>query len=318
MLGIVERYAALDEKVGMKELIEQGGGLTATALAAVGKLGGRAAMLGNVGDDSSGQKIIAALEDVAVDTTHLRVIPNTRSRFAFCIIHEATGQRSIFFDTGTAGTPGPEEIDPDLVARAGVVLIDGTSEEGGARCAEIAREQGKPVVLDAERSSAGSEALLRLATHPIVPREYAASFAASGSPLEGCRAIQRMGPHTVVATLGDQGCVAVEGDGVLRAPAFDVPVVDTTGAGDVFHGAFAYGLALGKPWQTTSYSPLRQRPSPAARSAAGRGWRRWVRSRRSSRTARRAPTKASRDPASNPPVRRPIAGRPPCPPISPS
>jgi len=247
MLGIVERYAALDEKVGMKELIEQGGGLTATALAAVGKLGGRAAMLGNVGDDSSGQKIIAALEDVAVDTTHLRVIPNTRSRFAFCIIHEATGQRSIFFDTGTAGTPGPEEIDPDLVARAGVVLIDGTSEEGGARCAEIAREQGKPVVLDAERSSAGSEALLRLATHPIVPREYAASFAASGSPLEGCRAIQRMGPHTVVATLGDQGCVAVEGDGVLRAPAFDVPVVDTTGAGDVFHGAFAYGLALGKP-----------------------------------------------------------------------
>jgi len=246
MLGIVERYAALDEKVGMKELIEQGGGLAATALAAVGKLGGRAAMLGNVGDDSSGQKISAALRDVGVETTNLRVVSGTRSRFAFCIIHEATGQRSIFFDTGTAGTPEPEEIDPDLVARAKVVLIDGTSGEGGIRCAEIAREQGKPVVLDVERSSAGSEALLRLATHPVVPQEYAASFAQSGSPLDGCRAIQQMGPQTVVATLGAQGCVAVEGDDVHQVPAFCVPVVDTTGAGDVFHGAFAYGLALGK------------------------------------------------------------------------
>jgi ribokinase len=247
MLGIVERYAALDEKVGMKELIEQGGGLTATALAAVGKLSGRAAMLGNVGEDSSGQKIIRALRDVGVETANLRVVPGTRSRFAFCIIHEATGQRSIFFDAGTAGTPGPEEIAPDLVARAAVVLIDGTSAEGGIRCAEIASEQGKPVVLDVERSSAGSEALLRLATHPVVPQEYAASFAESGSPLDGCRAIQRMGPETVVATLGDQGCVAVAGDEVHRVPAFDVPVVDTTGAGDVFHGAFAYGLALRKP-----------------------------------------------------------------------
>jgi sulfofructose kinase len=247
MLGTVEHYPALDEKVGMKELIEQGGGLTATALAAVGKLGGRAAMLGNVGDDSSGQKIIAALQDVGVDTTHLRVISGTRSRFAFCIIHEATGQRSIFFDTGTAGTPEPDEIGPDLIARARVVLIDGTTGEGGLRCAGIACEQGKPVVLDVERTSAGSDELLRLATHPVVPGEYAASFAESAAPLDGCRAIQQMGPHTVVATLGDRGCVAVEGEAVHRVPAFDVPVVDTTGAGDVFHGAFAYGLALGKP-----------------------------------------------------------------------
>lgn len=246
MLGIVERYPSLDEKVGLKTLVEQGGGLTATALAAIGKLGGRAAMVGNVGDDSSGQKIIAALADVGVETANLRVVPGTRSRFAFCIIHEATGQRSIFFDAGTAGTPGPAEIDPNLIARAAVVLIDGTSGDGGVRSAEIAREQGKPVVLDVERSSAGSGALLRLATHPVVPKEYAASFTESGSLLDGCRAIQEMGPETVVATLGDQGCVAVAGAEVYRVPAFEVPVVDTTGAGDVFHGAFAYGLALGK------------------------------------------------------------------------
>jgi len=268
-LGIVERYAALDEKVGMKELIEQGGGLTATALAAVGKLGGRAAMLGNVGDDPSGQKIIEALQEVGVDTTHLRVIPGTRSRFAFCIIHEATGQRSIFFDTGTAGTPGPDEIDPGLIARAQVVLIDGTTGEGGIRAAQIAHEQGKPVVLDVERSSAGSEDLIRLATHPVIPGEYAASLADAGSPLEGCRAIQQMGPETVVATLGDRGGVAVEAEATHRVPAFDVPVVDTTGAGDVFHGAFAYGLALGRPLADN----LRFASAAAAISCRARGGR---------------------------------------------
>ncbi len=245
-LGIVERYPALDEKVGLQELIEQGGGLAATALAAVGKLGGRAAMLGLVGDDSSGQNIIAALQAVGVDTAHLRVVPGTRSRFAFCVIHRTTGQRSIFFDTGTAGTPGPEEIDPDLIARAQVVLIDGTTAEGGLRAADLAREQGKPVVLDLERSSPGSDALIRRATHPVIPGHYAVTFADSGSLLDGLRAVQQMGPNTAVATLGDQGCLAVEGEAVHRIPAFDVPVVDTTGAGDVFHGAFAYGLALGR------------------------------------------------------------------------
>jgi len=247
MLGIVEHYAALDEKVGMKSLIEQGGGLAATALAAVGRLGGRAAMLGNVGDDSSGQRIIGALQEVGVDTEHLRVIPGTRSRFAFCVIHEATGQRSIFFDTGTAGTPEPGEINPDLIARADVVLIDGTTGEGGVRAAEIARELGKPVVLDVERSSPAGEGLLRCATHPVLPAYYAATFAASGSPLDGCRVVQQLGPEVVVVTLGDRGCLAIEGETVHRVPAFDVPVVDTTGAGDVFHGAFAYGLALSKP-----------------------------------------------------------------------
>jgi ribokinase len=247
MLGIVERYPALDEKIGMAELIEQGGGLTATALAAVGKLGGRATMLGNVGGDSAGQSIIAALQSVGVDTSELRIIPGTRSRFAFCVIHAATGQRSIFFDAGTAGTPAPEEIDPALIARAQVVLIDGTSGEGGVRAAQIAREQGKPVVLDIERSSPGSEALIRWSTQPVIPAHYAASFAASGAVLDGCRAVQQLGPDTVVATLGDAGCVAVEGDVIHRVPAFEAPVVDTTGAGDVFHGAFAFGLALGKP-----------------------------------------------------------------------
>lgn len=246
MLGIVERYPDLDEKVRLTELTEQGGGLTATALAAVGKLGGKAAMLGHVGDDALGLKIIAALQEAGVDTTHLRIVPNTRSRFAFCVIDRPTGRRSIFFDEGTAGTPGPDEIDPDLIASARTVLIDGTAREGGIRCAEIAREHGKPVVLDVERSSAGSEALLSLATHPVVPREFAADFAPSGSLLEGLRSIQRKGPRTVVATLGDQGCLAVDAEATYCLPAFEVPVVDTTGAGDVFHGAFAYGLALGK------------------------------------------------------------------------
>ncbi|MGQ9732263.1 MAG: PfkB family carbohydrate kinase [Candidatus Zipacnadales bacterium] len=242
MLGIVERYPALDEKVGICELVEQGGGLTATALAAVGKLGGRAMMLGHVGNDPFGQKIITALQEVGVNTSHLRVIPGARSRFAFCIVHRPTGKRSIFFDGGTAGTPAPDEIDPELIRRARAILIDGSAGEGGLRVAEIAHEHGKPIVLDLERYSPSSNALLRLATHPIVPLSFS-----DANPLDTCRALQELGPPTVVVTLGERGCMAVEEDTVLCVPAFDVPVVDTTGAGDVFHGAFAYGLALGKP-----------------------------------------------------------------------
>jgi sugar/nucleoside kinase (ribokinase family) len=163
-----------------------------------------------------------------------------------CVIHEATGKRSIFFDGGTAGAPSPDEVDPALVRRAAVLLADGTAPAPAIRAAEIAREAGLPVVVDVEHRRAGCDELLRLSTHPILPLRFGTGFAGVETPLDICRAVQALGPATVVVTLGDQGCVAVEGDTVYRVPAFDVPVVDTTGAGDVFHGAFAYGLALGK------------------------------------------------------------------------
>jgi len=246
LLATVEHYPALDEKTAMLEMVQQGGGQAATAMAAVAKLGGRAATIGRVGDDLSGQSIVAAFREAGVDMTGLQVAPGETSQFAICVAHQATGKRSIFWKAGSAGPPQPEDIDPELVRRAKAVVIDSNAIEAGIRVATIARELGRPVVLDLEKPHPQSEELIRLATHPIFPADYGSRLTGAPTPLEVCRWIRASGCPNAIVTMGDRGCVALEGDAVHRVPAYRVPVVDTTGAGDVFHGAFAYGLALGK------------------------------------------------------------------------
>jgi sulfofructose kinase len=247
LLGVVKHYADLDEKVPMTEMVEQGGGQAATAMAGVARVGGRAAIVGRVGDDKNGGNILAAFDDAGVDRSAVRAIGGATSQYAICIIHQPTGKRSIFYRDGTMGKLQPDEVPGDLVQRAEVVLLDSNSTDAAIHAAMLARELGKPVVLDLEKPHARNEELVRLATHPVFPLDYGQALTGATAPMDVACAIQAMGPETVVVTLGERGCLALDGDDAHRVPAYRVPVVDTTGAGDVFHGVFAYGLAQRKP-----------------------------------------------------------------------
>ena len=108
----------------MTQMIEQGGGQAATAMAAVARLGGQAAIVGRVGADRNGQNILSAFDEAGVDRTGVRAIEEATSQFAICIIHDPTGQRSIFYRDGTMGKLQPDEVDPDLVARAADVGLE--------------------------------------------------------------------------------------------------------------------------------------------------------------------------------------------------
>ncbi len=269
LLGIVGRYPELDQKCPMSEMVEAGGGQSATASAAIATLGGKAAVMGRVGSDKNGRNITEALEAVGVETGPIRVIPDTTSQFAICIIHESTGKRSIMWRNGTMGKPTPDDVDPALVARAKAVLIDSHAIDAGIYCAQVARELDKPVVLDLEKPNERNVELTSLATHPIFPLHFGQELTGETEPEAICRAILGLGPETAIITMGDQGCVAVTSDETHHVPAFKVDVVDTTGAGDVFHGAFAYGLALGKPLAEN----LRFASAAAALSTRGLGGR---------------------------------------------
>lgn len=247
LLGMVEHYADLDAKVPMREMVEQGGGQAATAMAGVARVGGRAAIVGRVGDDKNGRNILAAFDEAGVDRSAARVIEGATSQFAICIIHQPTGKRSIFYRDGTMGKLQPDEVPDDLVQRAKAVLLDSNSIDAAIHCATLARELGKPVVLDLEKPHPRNEELVRLSTHPVFPLDYGQALTGAKTPIDVARGVRSIGPETVVVTLGDDGSLALDGDRVHRIPAYRVPVVDTTGAGDVFHGMFAYGLAQGKP-----------------------------------------------------------------------
>ena len=245
-VGSVERYPALDEKQALSALIQQGGGPTATGVVAVARLGGRAAIWGRIGDDDFGAKIVAEFHAEGVDTSRLQRATGKSSQFAFCVAQQGTGHRSIFWKPGDAGDMPPSSLDREALLDCRCLLLSAGHAEAALQAARWAREAGIPVVVDLERPRPGGEELLRACDYPIVPHDYATEVCGIDDPLAaGRRLSERLG-GLVIITRGAEGSVAFRGGEVHMQPAFAVtPVVDTTGAGDVYHGAFAYGLALG-------------------------------------------------------------------------
>jgi sulfofructose kinase len=245
-VGIVGEYPALDEKALLTELVQMGGGLSGTAMSAVAALGGRAKIFGRLGDDDFGCKILRAFECEGVEASGLQVLPGITSQFAFCVAHESTGRRTIFWKPGSYQRMVESELDLAAVTDCRALLVDHHHIRAATEAALYARSLGLPVVGDIERVQPGASEFLAAVSHPIVPRRFVRDFTGESDLSAGVRRLQQQGVAQVIVTQGEEGVTAFVGEERVHQAAFEVePVVDTTGAGDVFHGAFAYGLALG-------------------------------------------------------------------------
>ena len=245
-LGIVPRYPGLDEKVRLTEFARQGGGLVATAMAAVGRLGGRTSYIGKVGDDDFGRFTIAELQKDGVDTTPVVIQPGASTQFAFIAVDQATGKRTIFWTTSGIMLE-PEEIRREDVIAGKVLQVDAHYPLAAIRATAWANEAGIPVVMDAGTLREGSHELAERTDYLITSALFAKQFTGEDDPEKAARAMFTGRRKLSVVTMGDKGCVCVTEEGAFHQPAFEVEVVDTTGAGDVFHGAFSFGLAKGWP-----------------------------------------------------------------------
>jgi sugar/nucleoside kinase (ribokinase family) len=224
----------------------QGGGLISTALVAVARLGGKAELWTVLGQDHHGQLIEEELlqEGVALSQTiYLADHPNA---FNFVLVDGLTGER-VFLSPGTARklSQFEPETDPDWsrIDSAGSLLVSRACRSRVLKGLLRAREKGVPTCIDTSRI-AGNEELLELIDYLVVPRHAALEVAGTPGP-EALKALSRYGARMVVVTLGPYGAIYLANGEVEEVPAFEVEAVDTTGAGDVFHGAFAYGLARG-------------------------------------------------------------------------
>lgn len=246
ILGTVAKYPALDEKAELQALAQQGGGQAATALVAVARLGGRASIWGRVSDDEFGRKNLAEFAAEGVDTSHLQVHSGKTSQFAFCAAEQASGHRSIFWKHGTVGKIEPESLDREALLDCACLLLDAHHLDASIRAAHWAREAEVPTVLDMERPQPANQALLEACRYPILPAVYARHHSGLSDPVEAGWKLHRELGRLLIVTCGTEGAYAFVDGELHHQPAFAVePVIDTTGAGDVYHGAFAYGLTLG-------------------------------------------------------------------------
>lgn len=220
----------------------QGGGMASTAMVAVTRLGGLAELWTAIGDDWVSDQIVQKLEMEGVNTEEVLRQFGERSLFVVVCIDEKTGERH-FKTTGPWAKPSQPIGDIKRIAGAGCLLIDHALPESELRAAKEARRLGIPVVSDTERINDWHSQIFPFVDYAIVSERTARSL---NDDLElACQSIQSLGAKHVVVTMGDQGLVYLSDTVYDHLPAFKVKVVDTTGAGDVFHGAFCYGLVQG-------------------------------------------------------------------------
>ncbi len=245
----VDDYPPVDQKVRVHHRDRQGGGNCATALVAAARLGARCAYVGALGDDELSRWVIENFARENVDTAYRAQRADGRPFHSTIVVERTTGRRTVFASNDGFSGADPELPTPELIAAARMLLVDHHGVEGSIRAARIARETGVAVVADIERDPGGPFAeLLDVIGHLVVSEAFAQRW--TGEP-DTARATKKLfcpERQVVVVTCGARGCwfAAAEDARPEHVPAFEVDVVDTTGCGDVFHGAYCAALAEGK------------------------------------------------------------------------
>jgi sulfofructose kinase len=247
-LFTVDSFPEPDTKTEFLQWATAGGGPVATALVSLARLGVDCSFYGIVGDDEVGEKIIASLRSENIDIRGIVKRKDSVSQVAFIAVEKCSGKRTIFWQRPSGDPFMPSELPRDFLNRADFLLVDGLMSDISIYAAKCANAQTVPVMLDAGHVRKGMIELAGLSDYVVASEEFAKELMAREGAFNAEKAILQMksfGAKTATITLGEKGSISISGDEVFSTPTFPVDVMDTTGAGDVFHGGYIYGLIKG-------------------------------------------------------------------------
>lgn len=242
-----ESYPPPDSKTRVKRTERQCGGLTGIALIAASRLGAKCAYAGVLDKDESSLFVLQHLKNEGINLKYLRHREGARPVHSYIVVVSNKGTRNIFCDaTGAVGAD--DHWPPEKVIRsARVLFVDHFGIPGMIRAARVARKFGIPVVADLEKNLGGKfSMLLGLVDHLIISQSFAQQLTGERNAARAAQSLWTSDRKVVAVTCGEKGCWYLDASGKIRhQSAFKVKVVDTTGCGDVFHGAYAAALARG-------------------------------------------------------------------------
>jgi sulfofructose kinase len=245
-LSILDTYPNLDEKVEVIESSLQGGGPVPTAMVTLAKLGAKAAYMGRVGSDAEGKFVKDQLEKEGVNTDHLIMDKKSKTAQAFIWVDKDTGKRTVALDKTRLKETQISELKFLNSISTRFLHIDARESQVNIFLAKWAKKLGAKVCLDVGSLRSGVESVFPWVDHLIVSKRFACGITNSSDPFSAYKELMGKGFEIVVITIGEDGCICGSCQGkdgnIFHSPGFHVKVVDTTGAGDVFHGAFIYGL----------------------------------------------------------------------------
>ncbi len=256
VVGRVDHFPAQEEVQRALDMIVQGGGPVATALVTLARLGARAAMVDVVGDDWRGELILDEFRREGVCTDHVRQVSGCSSALACVLARQGDGARTIVYHPGTTPDLPPSDVPRAVVQSARFLHVNGRHWQACLQASAWAREAGTRVSFDggAHRYRPQLRQLVPLTDICIVARDFAWRYTGETDAARAAAILMEQGPSLVVITDGVRGSWVHSREGEsFQQPAYLLPnVVDTTGCGDSFHGAFLFGLLQGMPLKETA------------------------------------------------------------------
>src|SRR5712692_5770031 len=244
----VAHYPARGSKVEFRSANVLPGGQVATAVVACQQWGLRTRYVGELGDDGAAAMHRAEFARLGVEA-HLFTAPGCPSQQAFILVDDA-GERTVLWKRDTRLTLRPEELRREWITESRALHVDGHDTAAAAVAAGWARAAGIPVIADVDELYPGVETLLKSVETLITSRDIPGRLTEKPDLKKSLPALQkRFASRLAAATLGEEGVLAWDGTQYHYAPAFHIQPVDTTGAGDIFHAGFIYGLLQGWPMQ---------------------------------------------------------------------
>jgi sulfofructose kinase len=236
-LILLSKFPAYAGKVAFDREILSPGGQVASAMVTCSKLGLRTKYIGTVGDDERGRVQLESLQCSDINLDDVEVRKNCPNQTAYILIDRSTGERTVLWQRNEG---------------LRLLHIDAHDTPAVARAAEIAREHHIPVTVDVDTIYHGFDRVLPLVDYLVASSEFPGQWTSERDPLRALEMIQEEYRIPVAAmTLGAHGALARLHGKFVYSPAFVVNCADTTGAGDVFHGAFCYAVLQNMPMRET-------------------------------------------------------------------
>jgi sulfofructose kinase len=251
-LILLPHFPAYGGKVPFLREMLSPGGQVASALVTCAKLGLAAKYIGTVGDDERGRVQLESLRENRLNLDDVEVRRDCANQSAYILIDQTTGERTVLWKRDGCLRIDPASLTPEKITCARLLHIDGHDSPAVARAAQIARSHGIPVTLDADTIYPGFDRVLPNVDYLVASSEFPVRWTNARDPFQALARLQEeYGMRVAAMTLGARGALARSGGQFIYSPGFVVACVDTTGAGDVFHGAFCYAVLQNMPLRET-------------------------------------------------------------------
>lgn len=238
----IDKLPKTDGGARILDFCWQSGGNASSAVVALARLGAKCGMVGGIGSDPFGAFCKRDMDYHGVDTSHIKQVEGNTT-FCLCLAEQATQGRSILGRGGDVGQLTEEELDERYIAQARAIHMALPFADMARKASELARRNGVLVSIDAGGPVKNFVEMAKSVDILIMSEMCYRALFDDERYEENCKSVLQYGPKVVIVTLGSKGCAGADENGTFYLESFascDYEIVDSTGAGDVYHGGFVY------------------------------------------------------------------------------